>query len=211
MVFKRRMMKRKRLRRKTRRVIRRSVRVPRSNFLQTKRFAIPLILAGSDAIPANVGAQIFQFDQIPAFTEFTNTFDAYRLAAIRYRWVVIRSADQTGATLAGTLGIYTRVMWAYDFNDSTPPGTVSDVQQYNNVKEIYLTNAKPVSRWYMFKPKPLIQIAAPSYAPFRRAPFVRMNETNVPHYGIKYYYDGNQASQQLRLEAYYYFQLKSVR
>lgn len=201
--------RRKSTRRK--RMMRNMRRIPtRTNFLQTKRFVIPIILNGSDAVPANVGIQSFAFSDIPAYTEFTNAFDAYKLAGIRYRWIVIRSADQTGLTVNGTLGIYTRVMWAYDYNDGAAPSGVSDVQQYDNCKEVYLTNARPVSKWYFFKPKPLLTTLG-GYTTVRRVPFLRINDTSTAHYGIKYYYDGNQASQQLRLEAYYYFQLKAVR
>lgn len=201
----------KRKARKSRRMRKTIVRsVPRNNFLSTKRFVIPAVINGSDAIPAGVNAQVFTFSDIPAYTEFTNTFDAYRLAGIRYRWVVIRSADQTGTTVGGTLGIYTRVMWAYDFNDAAIPGAFSDIQQYNNCKEVYLTNARPVSRWYFFKPKDL-DTQFGGYTTPRRANWLRMSETSVNHFGIKYAYDGNQSSQQLRLEAYYYFQLKAVR
>lgn len=197
----------KRIRRKMRKVIRPTV---RNNFLSTKRFVIKTTIPGSDTTPSGTGGEVFNFSDIPAYTEFTNSFDAYRLAGIRYRWVVIRSADQTGTTLGGTLGIYTRVMFAYDFNDATAPASFAELQQYNNVKEVYLTNAKPVSRWYFFKPKDL-NLGASGYSMPRKSNWLRINETSVPHYSLKYVYDGNQQSQQIRCEAYYYFQLKSVK
>jgi hypothetical protein len=129
--------------------------VPRNNFLSTKRFVIQSTIAGSDVTPSGTGAETFDFDNIPAYTEFTNTFDTYRLAGIRFRWVVIRDSNATGTTLGGTLGIYTRVMFAYDFNDASIPASFAELQQYSNVKEVYLTNARPVSKWYFFKPKEL--------------------------------------------------------
>lgn len=209
MVFRRRMKRkaRKPRRKATRRMVRS---VPRNNFLSTKRFVIQTTLNGSDTTPSGTGAETFAFDRVPAYTEFTNSFDAYRLAGIRYRWVVYRSADMTGTTLGGTTGIYTRVMFAYDFNDASSPGSFAELQQYNTVKEIYLTNSRPVSKWYFFKPKDLT-LAAGGYHQPRRSNWLRMNETNVAHYGLKWVYDGNQQSQQIRLEAYYYFQLKSVK
>lgn len=202
---------RRKSRRSRRRMTRRIVRsIPRNNFLSTKRFVIQSTIAGSDVTPSGTGAETFDFDNIPAYTDFTNSFDAYRLAGIRFRWVVIRSADQTGTTVGGTLGIYTRVMFAYDFNDASSPASFAELQQYNTVKEVYLTNARPVSKWYFFKPKDLT-LAAGGYHQPRRSNWLRMNETNVAHYGLKYVYDGNQYAQQLRLECYYYFQLKSVK
>lgn len=201
--------KRKRVARK-RRVVRRT-RAVRNNFLSTKRFVYALVLPGSDVTPSGVGGITYQFSDIPAYTDFTNTFDSYKLCGIRYRWVVIRSADQTGTTVGGTLGLYSRVLWAYDFNDASSPASFADIQQYNNCKEVYLTNARPVSRWYFFKPKDLTIVAGSGYTTAKTSSWLRMSETNIPHYSIKYAYDGNQASQQIRLEAYYYFQCKSIR
>lgn len=197
--------------RKAKRMVRRSrLVVPRNNFLSTKRFVIQSTIAGSDVTPSGTGAEVFEFADIPAYTEFTSSFDAYRLAGIRYRWVVIRDATTSGTTLGGTLGIYTRVMFAYDYNDATSPASFAELQQYNNVKEVYLTNARPVSKWYFFRPKDLI-LGASGYSMPRRSNWLRMNETNVPHYALKFVYDGNQLAQQLRLECYYYFQLRSVK
>lgn len=147
---------------------------------------------------------------VPAYTDFTTTFDAYRVTGIRFRWVSIRDPNQTGVTINGTVGYYPRVMWVYDYNDMSSPGSFADLQQYNNVKEVYLSAAKPMTRWYYFRPKDLQTIAG-GYAQRRRSSWLRINEANVLHYGLKYVYDSNQSGQQLRLEAYYYMQFKAVK
>lgn len=187
----------RRMRRKARRTKKKTTtmvrRVPRNNFLSTKRFVYPLVIAGSDISPAGVGGLTFQFSDIPAYTDFTNSFDMYKLAGVRYRWVAIRSADQTGLTVNNTLGLYSRILFAYDYNDFSSPSSFADLQQYNNVKEVYLTNARPVIKWYFFRPKNLTTVAG-GYTYKRTADWLRMAETGVQHYSIKYAYDGNQQS-----------------
>lgn len=200
--------------RKSKKTTRRMVRsTPRNNFLSTKRFLFPLILSGSDIVSSGTGGVGFYFSDIPGYTDFTNTFDAYRLCGVRFRWVIYRDPTATGNSVTGTSSLHSRVMWAYDYNDITSPGSFAELQQYNNAKEIYLTAARPVSKWYFFKPRDLTLVAS-GYAQKSRSNWIRMNETSVLHYGLKYAYDGNQGGvnpQQIRLEAYYYFQLKSVK
>lgn len=200
--------------RKSKKTTRRMVRRPtRNNFLSTKRFLFPLILSGSDVVPSGTGAVSFVFSDVPGYTDFTQTFDSYRLCGVRFRWVIIRDPVATGNSVAGTNSLYSRVMWVYDYNDITAPGSFAELQQYNNCKEIYLTNARPSSKWYFFRPRDLNQLSG-GYGVNLKSSWIRMNEPSVLHYGLRYAYDGNQGGvnpQQIRLEAYYYFQLKSVK
>lgn len=183
--------------------------VLRKNMLLTSRFVFNTILAGSDVTPTGTGTATFTLQDVPGYTDFTNTFDAYCITGIKYRWACIRVSAQTGSTVGGTTGLYPRVMWAYDFNDTTAPTSFAEVQQYDNAKEVYLTDAAPASKWFYVKPKTLDTIAG-GYSSFSNR-WLRINEANVIYYGIKYAYDSNQASQQLRLEAYYTLEFKNVK
>lgn len=182
------------------------------NFLKTKRFVYASTVSGADSgLPLSQGlALTFQLNDLGAsISDFSNTFDQYRITGIRYRWSSIKNNAYTGSTLSNT-GYFPRIMWAYDWNDVVVPAGFAELQQYDNVKEVYLTDARPVSRWYYFRPKALNQMAG-GYQTATGNQWLRMNETGVFHYGIKAFYDSNYANQQLRLECYYYLEFKSVK
>lgn len=189
---------------------RRKLRSLRRNFLATKRFVFRSTYGGSDVNPTGQDAVGFSISDIPQNDDFVNTFDMYRITGIRYRWAIYRDPNLTGATLSGTVGLATRVMWAIDYTDVSPfpLGSFAPLQAYDTCKEVYLNSAMPVSKWYYFKPQPLAQMSSGYSTTI--APWLRTLD-NVTYYGMKYGWDGNQAGQQLRLECYYYIELKSVK
>lgn len=212
MVFKRRYSKRKRFRRKSKRMVRRITRVPKS-MLVTKRFVYRTAIAGSDTTSTYAEATAFQASQIPAFSEVQNLFEHYKISGIKYRWVITKDPDWTGASISGTTGLSVRIMHVIDRNDITTPASLAELQQYNNVKEDYLNSDRPVTRWRFFRPNLLTQVGGQFgnvNTIASKNPWVTTASPSAFYYGIKWFLTENQAGQQVRLECYYYFAAKGV-
>lgn len=203
-------------RRKRRNMPRKSFRkVPRAlpmraNVLSSKRFVVKATHGGSDTVPSSGAAQTFTLNDIPGNTDFTNLFEEYQIAGIAYRFVVNRNPDF--ATV--NKGFPIRIMMVHDHNDSTAPGSFAELQQYPNVRELWLGADRPTSRWYWLKPNTInvgytSGVASNYGVDYKR--WIDTGNTFTPYYGLKYLYDQNYAGITLFLECKYYVKLKNVK
>lgn len=197
-VFRRRRygMKRRPLRRATQKVF------------AAKRWVMKLALNGDDAVPTGQVASVFSLSDVPAYTDITNLFDAYKITGIRYRWLINRNPDLN--TTAGYKGRYVRINHVVDHNDSLGT-TLAELQQYPNMKEEWLNDAKQRTRWYYMKPNTLdlgyTSGLISNYAEqYNR--WIGTNDTGAVYYGIKWIYDSLYAGQQLQFECQYYIKAK---
>lgn len=206
----------RRPRRKTRPMSRKMTRrsTPK-NMLLTKRFVFRSTVNGSDTIPTYAEATLFQLSNVPAFAEITAMFEQYKITGIRYRWIITKDPDWTGASVSGTTGLNVRIMHVVDRTDGTSPGSLAELQQYDNVKEDYLNADRPTSRWRYFRPSLLPQIvgqfsSVSAVSSGRNSPWMATASTSALYCGLKWFVTENQAGQQVRLECYYYLAAKGV-
>lgn len=183
-----------------------------------KRFTFKASIGGTDGAGAGFGYS-FKLSEIPNHTEFTALFDQYKIAGIKYRWVINRNPDFGGTVVTNVYnttvqGQYPRIMWVHDFDSDNAPANFAELQQYPKMKEVYLTPDKPYTKWFFLKPARLDvgfeNAANSSYHPQWRG-FVDMASDTTPYYGIRGYYDGLNNNVQLRLECWYMFVCKNVR
>lgn len=188
------------------------------NLYSFKRFHFKLLQGGGDGA-AYTNALTFQLSDVPNHTEFTNLFDQFKITGIKYRWVVTRNPDYGGGLVSGVpnasyTGSYPRIMWVHDFDSTSVPANFAELQQYPNMKEIYLNDSKPVTRWYYLKPARLAveyeTAVLSAYRPTWKG-FIDCASDATQHYGLRYYMDGLAANVQVRLECWYMMAFKNVR
>lgn len=176
-----------------------------------KRFVIKATIAGSDLTPSNGQAIKWTLNDVPGVTDFTNMFDQYQIAGVSYRFVI--NKDDQSQTTTGNKGNFIRLMHVADYNDSTTPVNFVELQQYPYVKEIWLNENRPVSKWYYMKPSVLNTINSQvlnNYQPKKNV-WIDTSYPGTDHYGLKMFYDQHYAGRTLFIEAKYYIKLKEIR
>lgn len=171
---------------------------------------VHLSLIGNDAIFSGNSTTTFTLFDTNAYTELVNLFDNYRITRVLYRWIVSRNPDQ--ATSAGNKGIYPRLVWTHDFNDAISIGRDA-IYQRANMKEVYFTDNYQRTRWYSLKPSTLTQVyessTSTAYSP-KWLQWLDTNDSQTPHYGIKYAWDQLFTGINLRLEAKIFIECKGI-
>lgn len=171
---------------------------------------VHLSIVGNDTIFSGSSATFFTMFDTNAYTELVNLFDNYTIPLIQYRWVISRNPDY--ATAAGNKGLYPRLVWTHDFNDSAPISR-DLIYQRSNMKEAYFTDSYQKTRWYTLKPATLIQMyesaTSTAYQP-RWKQWLDTNDSQTPHYGLKYAWDNCFTGLTIRLEAKIYIECKGI-
>lgn len=168
-----------------------------------------VLLQGNDLVPDNIGATTFALSDMQSYGEMQALFDNYTITRVLYRWVITRTPDW--ATTNANRGWSTRVMWAHDFNDSTPISQ-ANLYQRAGLREAYLNSDRLQTKWFSLKPAILAQMyegtGATAYSPKWR----QMIDTAdlSPFYGIKYAYQNLYAGINLRMEAKIFGQFKGI-
>lgn len=170
---------------------------------------VHVALIGNDAIFSGSAACTFGLNNVNGNGEIVSLFDNYRITRVMYRWVCTRDPNQ--ATAAGNRGIYPRVNWTHDFNDSAAI-TRDLIYQRANMKEMYFTSDRQKSRWYSLKPAILAQMYESSTTTAYSPKWLQWIDTadTSPHYGIKYAWDNLFAGINVNLEAKIFMEAKGI-
>lgn len=201
----RRTVKRKRTSKRPFNMSRRKV---RANTLSTKRFVIKQIIGGSDATPGGVYAWTFNLQDVPAYSEFVNLFEEFKIAGIAYRWIVNRDTNQSTGT---NDGFYPRLMWVHDHTDSSVPANFAELQQYPKVNEVWLSPNRQSTKWYYFKPNTIdvgYTSGVVSNYGINYKRWIDTGTSGAPYYGMKLVYDALYAGLQVFLECKYYLRFR---
>lgn len=148
---------------------------------------------------------------IPAWTEFSNLFDSYKLMALKVMFIPL--ADNT--TSIGNETVYfNRIFSCIDYNDRSVPTTISEVREYENCK---FSPGNRIHKRY-FKPNFTIDmentIGQGTSSNSQKAWLNTNNAGDVEHFGLKYAIEtlGSTASYTLyKVEYKVYLAFKSVR
>lgn len=220
MVYRRKLRKRMTKRRSRRRVG--MTRASRPKFGRTGFFKVirwsnastpgcHLEVSGSDTIPQTNGTTQFSLSNLSGVTELQGLFDNYRIVKVLYRWLVTTdpNRDQISQSVRG---VFTRLNWCHDFNDSTP---ISRAQMYQHagMREFFFSESKQMTKWYSLKPSVLAQmyesVSSTAYTPKWRQ-WLDTSDSTAPHYGLKYIVDNNYSGQGVRLEAKIIIECKGI-
>lgn len=156
---------------------------------------------GTDTVSGQDGVITFSLSNLQSFTEIVNLFDNFRIMKVLYRWVISRTPDSVVTTTYK--GLYPRIVWAHDFNDSTVISRTG-LMQRAGLREEYMGDTKQKSRWYVLNPSVLAQMyetsLATAYSPKWRQ-WLDTSDSATLHYGIKYSIDQCYLGMSVRLEA----------
>lgn len=201
---------------KKKRTYRRKRAMPKTGFFKVIRWSsnqttnTHLNIVGNDALYSGTAATFFKLADVNGFSELVSLFDNFRIVRILYRWVCNRNPDfATGAT---TKGIYPRLNWTHDFNDSAPISR-DLIYQRANMREAYFTDSYQKTRWYTLKPATLVQMyesgTSTAYTP-KWSQWMDTNDSQAPHYGIKYAFDNCFTGISVQLEAKIVIECKGI-
>lgn len=179
----------------------------------TRRWCIQQTLTGADATPASTGTNVFTLSSLPNYTDFTNLFDMYQIAGIKYRFVVKGDPSVLPTTVAND-GKWPRFVHVIDRNDQISPANFDELRSYQNCKEVWLTGNNPASRWYYFKPATLTvgytsAVTSNYSTDYKR--WISTGDAGATYYGLKYAFEGLYTGLNVDIECVYYVRLKAVR
>lgn len=171
---------------------------------------VHLSIVGNDTVYSGNSTTTFTMFDTNAYTELVNLFDNYRIQKVLYRWIITRNPDQ--ATNALNKGLYPRLVWTHDFNDQIAISR-DQIYQRANMKEAYFSDNYQRTRWYTLKPASLVQMYESStsnaYQP-RWGQWLDTNDSQAPHYGMKYAWDNCFAGITIRLECKIFMECKGI-
>lgn len=161
----------------------------------------------------------FAFNQLPNYTEFSYLFDQYKIVGVRMTFIYsnnvsnLSSNTAVGSALANS-GLPV-LYWVYDSDDATPLANLNAMREYESYTARRLD--RPVK--IFVRPKHLTNIyvsaGVDAQAPDKQK-WLDINQTSIPHYGVKFCLDpliANQTSEigLLRCEMKYYVLCRGVR
>ena len=119
---------------------------------------------------------------IPGWSEFIALYDSYKVNGMKVMFYPI--ADNT-TSVASQSESYLRIFTAVDYNDRSPPASVTTLREYENCR--VSPNNKIHKRY--FKPNFTIDIESSNLSgimPNRYKPWLSTSSGDVEHLGLKY-------------------------
>lgn len=160
------------------------------------------------AIGPAVGSSLkFQLSQVPNVAEFTNLYDQYKIKAVKC--TLIPRHTEVGLSTGGT--VMQGNMWScLDYDDSTIPGGLDSLLQYQNTKRTRMNQTHSRYLRPMVATEVYATSIASSYAPKRNV-WLDCSIDSVEHYGIKFWFDQRIAPVTYDVQIKYYLAFKNVR
>lgn len=151
------------------------------------------------------GASAFNLNLVPNASEFTSLFDQYRIDKIV--WTLMprgNSAEQ------GTNNTNTKIFSVLDYDDETAPANLNTLLQYPNVKCTTLSRDHKRTLVPKFATQTYISAVATGYG--ARTGWLDCDNSNVPHFGVKYFIQAPGAGTQvIDVKTDFYLSFKGVR
>lgn len=194
--------------------------VPRNRFSKSdvyffkRTVSLPTIVVDPSGGDTSFGYS-FNLGVLPNYTEFTTLYQKYRIVGVRVRFIpsvteVIAVTVTGPPVLSNSM---TPFYYVVDYNDSTPPSSVAQMLEYQNVKVTIPSSDKIRSIYF----KPRAALAAYSGVTFTsyasdKGNWIDTNSPNVQYYGLKGYWpQSDRVSMGFRVLATIYLQCKYVK
>lgn len=167
---------------------------------------------GSDILSASTSSVTFKLNDLINSTEFTSLFDQYMITGIQYRFRIQRDPSVNSSTGAVNQGVFPRVFWVHDHDDSSAPATQSDLYQYPKMREMQFTANRDTTKWFYLKPAVATQIYGPVNVGYNAKwrTWLDCGYPGTPHYGIKLAYNNLYSGVQLYMDCKFILKFKSV-
>lgn len=183
-------------------------------FVRTYRNTVEMTSGAAN--PLLVG-QSFQLSSMPGYSELIGVYDQYKITGIKVTF------DQPYVFVdSDAVDIYGVILhMAYDFNN-TGTVTINELAQRPSYKQIPLTSASLKNGRYsvFFRPQVAGMVYEGSFGTGYqgiKAPWIDINDVNVPHFGLQYALEAVEASgvpatfpqtTSIRQSVKYYFQMR---
>ena len=172
------------------RVVRRKTTVPRgvrSKVVSIRRSYQDATIGSNTSVSITTGSFAVALSACPAYGDFTNLFDTYRIVKVKYDFFPNLTDNMSGAA------IYNVFHMAVDHTDVTAPTSDKDILQYDNHRSVQ--PYKPFS--ITWKPAPSAAFyngaTTTGYGP-KAGAWIDAKSPSVPHYGLKFCWDCNSAT-----------------
>lgn len=120
---------------------------------------------------------------MPNISDFSNLFDQYKILSYSLELIPRWSGlDISGDNAPGLPTIY----WIYDMDDSTAPSTISELMERPKVRKRVMKGPTMLYVKYPCVAGMVYRSTTTTGYSAKRSPWIDMNDSNVPHYGIKY-------------------------
>jgi len=130
------------------------------------------------------GSQTYQLTDLPAYTDFTNLFDQYRIVKVKLDYFPRYTGNMTST------GLYSLLTYAVDSTDVSVPVNKNEVLQYDSYKTVQAYRPFSVT----LKPAPSVamyqSLATTGYGP-KQGSWVDCKSPGVQHYGMKWVFECN--------------------
>lgn len=128
------------------------------------------------------GAIDFRLNQLPNATDFTNLYDQYKIRGVKIMLIPRGNNSDviTGATSGQSMGVFS----ALDYDDVTPPTSIAQLCEYQNMKMTRSTSIH--SRYFVPKPQINLLVAGGGTSPALSGQWIDTALGVAPHYGFKY-------------------------
>lgn len=148
---------------------------------------------GNQGYQVGAGMQ-FLLTDVPSYTDFTSLFDHYTIEQVDVEIDCLLNSA-AGASSTVTSGINTALMpsvtYVPDFDDSSPPTTGASISEYQRAKTwTFRGSGKPLT--FSIKPRTAVQIfrgVTSAYAAGAENTAINLAYNDVPHYGVKLWFD----------------------
>ena len=199
------MAKRKIVRRRKKPVLKKQLRqLTPGRLLVSKTYSIGDAY-GNATTGVGAGAQAFLISAIPDLVALAGLFDQYRINGAQIKCVPVANSANVG--VSSTLG---RMFTYIDHTDVVPP---ANFQEVLDRKGSQVHRCDQMWTEYIPKPRPammLYKTATTTGYGVGKPIFISADQTDVPHYGWKYYLD-NAANNSIRVFIRLYVEFKEPR
>lgn len=165
-------------------------------------------------------ALTFKLSDMAGFSDFTTLYDMYRIRAVAvYVTPTYQPSDITPNNVNAT-NWNTKCAVAIDYDDVTPPASLGELRQYDNVKMIWMNVNKGVPTKFYFTPACATEIfnsgVSTGYG-VKWGQWIDCNSPDIPHYGLKFALSSSTALTNadigfgVTIEVKYYLEFKTTR
>lgn len=153
----------------------------------------------------------FRLNQLPAYQEFTDLFDQYKISFVKLRLRLNLSPDAQSATSA----VYPRVLYVRDHDDLVVPASTQELRQYGKCKTKVLSPNRDLIitlRPSTLNVSSINASAGTTYVSPQYNKWVDCAHPDVNHLGIKYAFENIANSNYIvNFQATFWLQCKSTR
>lgn len=149
----------------------------------------------------------YNFNFLPASTEFTNLFDSYKITCVVHRFTLCTDPGQQ--SIGASFGM-PRMTYTIDQDDAATPLTLDSVREHGRARTKWLRPGQTTS----IVIRPSVNTSADGYATAspKRSPWIDFAHVNIPHHGLKVFFDNhNNSNMVIKQEVLYYFACRDTR